>query len=60
MHPVDGLPELPGLRDGMERVLRVARTIADLAGADAVAVAHVDEAARFRSPDARAAARAAS
>ncbi len=35
---------------GTERLLRVARTIADLAGAEAVESAHLDEAARFRSP----------
>ncbi len=34
---------------GTERVLRVARTIADLAGAERVATEHLDEAARFRS-----------
>jgi magnesium chelatase family protein len=38
---------------GTERVLRVARTIADLAGSDAVRSEHLDEAARFRSPAAR-------
>jgi magnesium chelatase family protein len=35
---------------GTERVLRVARTIADLAGSARVEPAHLDEAARFRSP----------
>jgi magnesium chelatase family protein len=35
---------------GTERLLRVARTIADLDAADAVGEAHLDEAARFRSP----------
>jgi magnesium chelatase family protein len=35
---------------GTERLLRVARTIADLAGAEAVGVHHLDEAARFRAP----------
>jgi magnesium chelatase family protein len=35
---------------GTERVLRVARTIADLAGAERVEPVHLDEAARFRSP----------
>jgi magnesium chelatase family protein len=34
---------------GIERLLRVARTAADLAGCDAVDGAHLDEAARFRS-----------
>ncbi len=38
---------------GTERLLRVARTIADLAGDDAVRAAHLDEAAWFRSPQAR-------
>ena len=37
-----------------ERLVRVARTIADLADADRVAVEHLEEAARFRPPgDAR-------
>jgi magnesium chelatase family protein len=35
---------------GIERLLRVARTAADLAGSDAVDGSHLDEAARFRSP----------
>jgi magnesium chelatase family protein len=35
---------------GIERLLRVARTIADLAGAPAVEPIHLDEAAWFRSP----------
>jgi magnesium chelatase family protein len=35
---------------GTERLLRVARTIADLEGAGAVGLAHLDEAARFRAP----------
>jgi magnesium chelatase family protein len=38
---------------GTERLLRVARTIADLAGAPAVATEHLDEAARYRSPASR-------
>jgi magnesium chelatase family protein len=35
---------------GTERLLRVARTIADLQGADVVTRLHLDEAARFRAP----------
>jgi magnesium chelatase family protein len=38
---------------GTERLLRVARTIADLAGAAAVTSEHLDEAARYRSPASR-------
>jgi magnesium chelatase family protein len=38
---------------GTERLLRVARTIADLAGAASVEPHHLDEAARFRSPASR-------
>jgi magnesium chelatase family protein len=38
---------------GTERLLRVARTIADLAGAVVVEPIHLDEAARYRSPAAR-------
>ena len=38
---------------GIERLLRVARTAADLAGADSVDGSHLDEAARFRSPSGR-------
>jgi magnesium chelatase family protein len=38
---------------GTERLLRVARTIADLAGATAVSDAHLDEAAWFRPSDLR-------
>jgi magnesium chelatase family protein len=41
---------------GTERLLRVARTIADLAGADTVREDHLDEAAWFRSGDTRLAA----
>ena len=40
--------------------LRVARTIADLAGSEAVDSDHLDEAARFRSPSSRLDAREAS
>jgi magnesium chelatase family protein len=42
---------------GTERLLRVARTIADLAGDDVVRPAHLDEAAWFRPADLRLAAR---
>jgi magnesium chelatase family protein len=38
---------------GTERLLRVARTIADLAGAEAVSDEHLDEAAWFRPTDLR-------
>jgi magnesium chelatase family protein len=38
---------------GTERLLRVARTIADLAGDDRVSEAHLDEAAWFRPSDQR-------
>ena len=38
---------------GTERLLRVARTIADLADSTAVAVEHLEEAARWRPPTAR-------
>jgi magnesium chelatase family protein len=41
---------------GTERLLRVARTIADLAGSTAVGETHLDEAAWFRSADMRLAA----
>jgi magnesium chelatase family protein len=45
------LAEREGLSGrGTERLLRVARTIADLAGSDRVRVDHLDEAARFRAP----------
>ena len=45
------LAELEGLSArGTERLLRVARTIADLAGAAAVDEPALDEAARYRSP----------
>jgi len=39
-----------------ERLLRVARTIADLDGAQRVAARHVEEAARYRVPPTAAAA----
>jgi magnesium chelatase family protein len=45
---------------GTVRVLRVARTIADLGGSPRVEPEHLDEAARFRSPAARLDAREAS
>jgi magnesium chelatase family protein len=38
---------------GTERLLRVARTVADLASSDAVEVEHLEEAARWRPPAAR-------
>jgi magnesium chelatase family protein len=38
---------------GTERLLRVALTVADLAGADAVEVEHLEEAARWRPPSSR-------
>jgi magnesium chelatase family protein len=38
---------------GTERLLRVARTVADLADAAAVEVEHLEEAARWRPPTAR-------
>jgi magnesium chelatase family protein len=45
------LAELEGLSGrGTERLLRVARTIADLEGAASVDARHLDEAARFRVP----------
>ncbi|HEX2469107.1 MAG TPA: YifB family Mg chelatase-like AAA ATPase [Candidatus Limnocylindrales bacterium] len=40
---------------GTERLLRVARTIADLSGSPTVEIAHLDEAAWYRSPMVRAA-----
>jgi magnesium chelatase family protein len=45
---------------GTERLLRVARTIADLARSPAVEIAHLDEAAWYRSPMVRAAGAVAS
>jgi magnesium chelatase family protein len=55
------LADLEGLSGrGTERLLRVARTIADLAGETAVLGDHLEEAARFRSPAARLGAREAS
>ena len=39
---------------GTERLLRVARTVADLAGATAVEIEHLEEAARWRPPTLRA------
>jgi magnesium chelatase family protein len=38
---------------GTERLLRVARTVADLDAADAVEVEHLEEAARWRPPSSR-------
>jgi magnesium chelatase family protein len=55
------LADLEGLSGrGTERLLRVARTIADLASEPAVLGGHLEEAARFRSPAARLDAREAS
>ena len=55
------LADLEGLSGrGTERLLRVARTIADLDGSPAVTGRHLEEAARFRSPAARLDARVAS
>jgi magnesium chelatase family protein len=55
------LADLEGLSGrGTERLLRVARTIADLSGEPAVLGRHLEEAARFRSPAARLGAREAS
>jgi magnesium chelatase family protein len=51
---VIGLSELERMSGrGTERLLRVARTIADLEGVPAVRIAHLDEAARFRTPSLR-------
>jgi magnesium chelatase family protein len=38
---------------GTERLLRVARTVADLAGAPSVEIEHLEEAARWRPPVAK-------
>src|SRR6185503_12763740 len=38
---------------GTERLLRVARTVADLAGSDAVEAEHLEEAARWRPASTR-------
>ena len=52
---VQGLAELERASGrGVERLLRVSRTIADLAGADVVTIEHLDEAAWFRSSESRA------
>jgi len=54
------LAEREGLSGrGADRLLRVARTIADLEGSEGVGMVHLDEAARFRSPVDRAALREA-
>jgi magnesium chelatase family protein len=48
------LAELEGLSGrGTERLLRVARTIADLGGTPALELEHVEEAARWRAPAGR-------
>jgi magnesium chelatase family protein len=48
------LAETEGLSGrGTDRLLRVARTIADLAGSPAVESDHVEEAARWRAPGGR-------
>jgi magnesium chelatase family protein len=53
-HRAIDLAELERLSGrGTERLLRVARTIADLAGAPAVESVHLEEAARYRSPASR-------
>jgi magnesium chelatase family protein len=53
--------DLEGLSGrGTERLLRVARTIADLDGAEAVAEHHLAEAARYRTPMSRLRSREAS
>jgi magnesium chelatase family protein len=55
------LAELEGLSGrGTERLLRVARTIADLAGRGIVVADDLEEAARYRSPVATLAIREAS
>jgi magnesium chelatase family protein len=55
------LADLEGLSGrGTERLLRVARTIADLAGVGTVSDEHLEEAARFRSPPSRLESREAS
>ena len=38
---------------GTERLLRVARTVADLAGSPSVEIEHLEEAARWRPPSSR-------
>jgi len=54
-HRLIGLAEMEGASGrGTERLLRVARTIADLGGQEAVGPDHLEEAAWFRMPDARA------
>ena len=57
--PIDGrravrIAELEGSSArGVDRLLRVARTIADLAGDEAVSAGHLEESARYRSPASR-------
>ena len=50
--PAQARPTLERLSGrGQDRVLRLARTIADLAASDAVTVEHLDEAAGYRLSD---------
>jgi len=46
--PADATTQLGGSARGFHRVLRVARTIANLAGSNAVEMAHVAEAIPYR------------
>jgi magnesium chelatase family protein len=45
------LEKLPMTARGFDRLLRVSRTIADLANADAVSAEHLAEALQFRGSD---------